>query len=73
MELPLYELQKIVTSLEKLSTAGIVTDSIIVGNHRVSVRYDLPAAGGNSSQWERETGSWVITDIQPYQLHLPRS
>lgn len=55
-----HELKQIAAALDKLSQAGIRTDNIIVGQHRVLVAREQPPPGSD----QRDTAQWVITGIE---------
>lgn len=55
-----HELKQIAAALDKLSQAGIRTDNIIVGQHRVLVALEQPPSGSD----QRDTAQWVITGIE---------
>lgn len=60
LRLALYELRAIADALEKLTRAGIRTDNIIVGQHRVFVTQEQPPPGAD----QRDTAQWVVTGIE---------
>lgn len=59
LDLQLYELQTITRALERLQRSGIRTDHIIVGSHKIYVRFEL-----GDSMDQRDEGHWIITGIE---------
>jgi uncharacterized linocin/CFP29 family protein len=59
LNLRAYELRQLTTALERLERSGIKTDYIIVGSHKVHVRF----VDGDSSD-QRDSGYWLITGIE---------
>ena len=57
LELDIHDVEKILQSLRKLEQSGIVTDNVIVGQHRVHLRW-------NDDQ--RDGAYWTITGIETY-------